>query len=149
MKEPPVIGSVAAAFMKQGRPGEIARHGGRVMPGTLVAAGSFEVLIDGNNEDHADGLGLGSGLAEIASRLLRQLATGDQTPAHGGLAQAFVSERDKYGSRVPIDASPLATWRRVIAVSATGRMVGLVSFSAPTGSADRPQVEKDAGRSHD
>jgi hypothetical protein len=92
----------------------------------LVAAGSVEVMIDGDDEGLADGSGLGPGLAQIASRLLDQLATGDDRP-NDRTPLAGISQRDARGSRVPRDGTALVKWRRVVAISATGRLPGLVS----------------------
>ena len=92
----------------------------------LVAAGSVEVMIDGDDEGLSDGSGLGPGLAHIASRLLGQLASGDDSP-NDGAPSAGVTQRDARGSRVPRDGTALVTWRRVVAVSATERLPGLVS----------------------
>lgn len=100
-------------------------------PGALVTAGYFEVLIDGEKEGLLDASALGSGLAEIESRLLRQLATGDEPSPGACVAAPRIPQRDIRGNRVPWDESPLAKWTRVIVVSAAGTMLALVSWPAP------------------
>jgi hypothetical protein len=114
---------VVAAFLKRrGRTVDLTKAG------DLVAAGSFDVWIDGNDEALPDGLGLASGLSQIEARLLHQLANGADHVSDGGFAKPpQVPQRDSRGSRVPWDDSPLATWDRVVMVSSDGPMLGLVS----------------------
>jgi hypothetical protein len=119
MRESFVADSVFTSFLnRSGLPGHL------VKPGALVAAGSVVVLIDGDDESLADGLGLGTGLAQIESRLLQRLATGGE----GCVATALVARRDTQGSRVPWDSSTPVAWERVIAVFDEGSMLGLVSL---------------------
>ena len=77
---------------------------------------------------------LGAGLAQITSRLLQQLASGSDGSVDLGVAAAS-PRRDLSGNRVPPDISPLASWRRVIAVSAAGQLHALVSLPVPSISA--------------
>jgi hypothetical protein len=123
MNESFVSKSVVAAFMKRQ-----SRHGHDKKLGALIAAGSFEVLIDGNNEALGDGEGLGTGLAQITSRLLHQLETGAEHVRDGGVSQPRIAVRDVRGSRVPVDSSPLVTWKPVTAMSDLGSILGLVSL---------------------
>ncbi len=93
--------------------------------GASPATTAVEVFTESDYEDLVDRSHLGVGLAQITSRLLRQLSTsagpGPQAGANGRAVQ-----RDAHGSRVPLDGSPLVAWDRVIAVSAAGRMLALV-----------------------
>jgi len=128
MRESFVTSNVVKAFLR--------RHGrtpGLARAGDLVAAGSFEVLIDGNNEGLGDGEGLGAGLADISSRLLNQLSTGAEYVPDRHTAEPQVAQRDNRGNRVPLDPSPLVTWKRVFAVSSDGDMLGFTSVPAQTG----------------
>jgi len=114
--------NVVAAFLKRhGRTADLTKAG------NLVAAGSFEVWIDGDNEAMPDGLGLGSGLSQISSRLLLDLATGAERASDGGSTRPRVPQRDIRGNRVPWDDSAHVDWKRVVAVSSDGPMLGLVS----------------------
>ena len=120
--------NVVAAFLRRhGRTADLTRAG------NLVAAGSFEVWIDGNDEALPDGLGLGLGLSQISARLLHQLTKGAEDVADGGFARTRVPERDTRGSRVPWDGSALVAWKRVVAVSSDGPMLGLVSLPVHDG----------------
>ena len=125
MRESFKTSNVVAAFLQRyGRTADLTKAG------NLVAAGSFEVLIDGNDEapPEPDGFGLGLGLSQISARLLHQLATGAEHVSDRGPARARVLQRDSRGSRVPWDDSALVAWKRVVAVSSDGRMLGLVSL---------------------
>jgi hypothetical protein len=102
-------------------------------PGALVTAGYVEVLIDGEKEGLLEAPALGSGLAEIESRLLQQLATGGEPSQGACVAAPRIPQRDIRGNRVPWDKSPLAKWTRVVVVSAAGTMMALVSRPAPSG----------------
>jgi hypothetical protein len=128
MKESFVANSVVTSFLNRH-----ARSGHLAKPGALVAAGSVEVLIDGNDEGLADRPGLGAGLAQITSRLLEQLATGDERIPDADFANTPNPQRDTHGSRVPRDRSSPVAWQRVVAVSAAGSMLGLVSLPAQSG----------------
>ena len=128
MRESFVTSNVATAFLRRHH-----RTPGLARAGDLVAAGSFEVLIDGNDEGLADGQPLGTGLALISSRLLHDLSTGAEYVADRHSAEPRVAQRDNRGSRVPLDPSPLIAWKRVIAVSSDGDMLGLISVPARTG----------------
>jgi len=127
MSESFMTSNVLTAFLRRHH-----RTPGLARAGDLVAAGSFEVLIDGTNEGLADGDGLGTGLAQISSRLLHQLSTGVHA-REGGVVESRIAQRDTRGSRVPLDPSPLVTWKRVIAVSSCGDMLGLVSVPVQAG----------------
>lgn len=70
---------------------------------------------------------LGAGLAQITARLLQRLASGSEANVDLSMV-AMNPPRDLRGNRVPPDGSPLASWRRVIAVSAAGRLHALVSL---------------------
>jgi hypothetical protein len=70
---------------------------------------------------------LGAGLAQITARLLQQLASGSDANVDLNV-MATSPQRDMRGNRLPPDGSPLAFWRRVIAVSAAGRLHALVSL---------------------
>jgi hypothetical protein len=70
---------------------------------------------------------LGAGLAQITARLLQRLAYGSDASVDLNVV-AMNPQRDMRGNRVPPDGSPLAFWRRVIAVSAAGRLHALVSL---------------------
>jgi uncharacterized protein with ACT and thioredoxin-like domain len=71
---------------------------------------------------------LGSGLAQITARLLDQLATGGARGQDGAVATAARAQRDIRGNRVPWDQIPLVSWKRVVAVSAGGSLLALVSL---------------------
>jgi hypothetical protein len=125
MSESYKTSNVVAAFLKRrGRTADLTKAG------NLVAAGSFEVWIDGNNEAMPDGLGLGSGLSQISSRLLLDLAAGTERASEGGTTGPRVPQRDARGNRVPWDDSAPVAWTRVVAESSDGPMVGLVSVPA-------------------
>lgn len=85
------------------------------------------------DEGVTDGAGLGLGLSQITSRLLQQLATSDERIANGGVADHRNIQRDRLGSRVPWDGSARISWKRVVAVSAAGRMLALVSLPVHSG----------------
>jgi hypothetical protein len=95
--------------------------------------GYVEVFTESDFEGVVDRSGLGVGLAQITSRLLQQLATGGERIPYGGVANALNVQRDTRGSRVPCDDSPIVTWKRVVAVSAAGRVLALVSLPLPNG----------------
>jgi hypothetical protein len=97
-------------------------------PGALVASESVRVFTESDCENLAYRSTLSVGLAQITSRLLRRLATGDEGVLQLGVATAGGVQRDTSGNRVPRDDGPLVTWRRVVAVSAAGSLLALVSL---------------------
>lgn len=101
--------------------------------GDLVGAGSFDVLIDGNNDGLADRESLGTGLALISSRLLHDLSTGAEYVPDRHTAEPRVAQRDNRGRRVPFDPSPLVAWKCEIAMSSDGAMPVLICVPAQTG----------------
>lgn len=91
-----------------------------------AASSPVEVRPEGDREILSGRSSLGSNLAQLTSRLLDQLATsGGQSrgPAPTGYAQ-----RDARGNCVPWDGSSLVSWKRVIADSAGGSLLALVSL---------------------
>jgi hypothetical protein len=95
--------------------------------------GYVEVFTESDYEGLVDRSGLGVGLARITSQLLRQLATGGECIPYGGVANARNVQRDTRGNLVPWDDSPIVAWKRVVAVSAAGRVLALVSPPLPSG----------------
>ncbi len=93
-----------------------------------AASTSLEVRTD--SEILAGRSSMGASLAQITSRLLDQLATGEgsmsRSPAPAGHLQ-----RDSRGNTVPWDGSALVAWQRVVTVSAGGSLLALVSLPPP------------------
>lgn len=112
-----------------------AEPGYGARPEAQVASRSVEVYTESYHEKLAGRSSLGTGLAQIASRLLDQLATGGVSAPHGGANTAANPQWDVRGNRVPRDDSPLVSWKRVFAVSSTGSLVALVSSPVQTRSA--------------
>jgi hypothetical protein len=113
----------------------LAKQAYSARPVAQVAPGSFEVCTESDRESQAGRSGLGMGLAQITSRLLDQLVTGGVRAHHGGAVTAGDPQRDLRGNLVPRDYSPLVYWRRVVAVSAAGSLLALVSLPVQSGSA--------------
>ena len=109
-----------------------AAPGSVAAPGEPIAAGSVEALTEEDYDGLASRSHLGVGLANITSRLMRELATGGERTRSRGVAEARPIQRDTQGSRVPWDRSPLVMWKRVVAVSSDGDMLALVSKTEPS-----------------
>jgi hypothetical protein len=104
----------------------------RVTHRAPVASGSVDLLTEGDYKSLMDRSSLGTGLANITSRLLHQLANGGDPIPYAGTGRPRSSQRDTRGNRVPWDDSPLVAWQRIVAVSDAGSMLALVSMPIPT-----------------
>jgi hypothetical protein len=93
---------------------------------------SFEAT-ESEYGDASDRSCLGTGLAQITSRLLRQLANGEERTRHGRIANTHSAQRDSRGNLVPWDDSPFVAWQRVVAVCASGNVMALVSLPGQIG----------------
>jgi hypothetical protein len=107
----------------------------RVMRRAPVASGSVDLLTESDYKGLADRSSLGTGLANITSRLLHQLASGGDPIPYAGTGRARFAQRDMRGNRVPWDDSALVAWQRIVAVSDGWSMLALVSLPIPTRSA--------------
>jgi hypothetical protein len=105
-----------------------------------VASGSVAVFTEGDSDRLAYRSSLGSSLSQITARLLQQLTTGEERTPNRAVGTADSTRRDSRGNRVPRDDSPLVSWKRVVAVSAAGSLLALVSLPVPSGS-DRTQAQ--------
>jgi hypothetical protein len=115
-----------------------SQSGHRSARGAGAAAAPVDVLVESDYEDRMGGSHLATGLSQITSRLIRQLATSDQHPGEAGAAATHEVVRDFRGSRVPWDGSPPVAWNRVIAVSPGGKMLALVCLPADRHARERP-----------
>jgi hypothetical protein len=104
----------------------------RVTHGTPVGSGFVDLLTESDYKSLGDRSSLGTGLANITSRLLHQLASGGDPIPYAGTGRTRLAQRDLRGNRVPWDDSPLVAWQRIVAVSAAGSMLALVSMPIPT-----------------
>ena len=107
----------------------------RVSRRAPVASGSVDLLTESDYKSLMVRSSLGTGLANITSRLLHQLASGGDPIPYAGTGRARIAQRDTRGNRVPWDDSPLVAWQRIVAVSDGGSMLALVSMPIPTLSA--------------
>jgi hypothetical protein len=96
-------------------------------PNPPTAISPIETFTEREYESLAGRSHLGVGLAQITSRLVQKLATGEDGAPYGSVASACRALRGTTGSRMPSDDTPLVIWNRVIAVSATGSLLALVS----------------------
>jgi hypothetical protein len=97
-------------------------------PGAPAASRFVEVYTESDRESLTGRSSLGTGLAQITSRLLDQLATGWVRAANGSVVTAGDPQMDLRGNRVPRDDSPLVSWKRVVAVSPADSLLALVSL---------------------
>ena len=99
-----------------------------------AASRSVEVRAESDRAFLAGRTSLGSSLGQITSRLLDQLATsGGQTR---GLSPAGHAQTNMRGNSAPWDGSSLVSWKRVIADSAGGSLLALVSLPPTPGLAE-------------
>lgn len=99
---------------------------------TAVTAGPAHLLMESEYQDLDDRSRLGTGLASIASRLVRQLAIGGGPVPYSDANRDRARQRDMRAGLVPRDDSPLVAWHRVVAVSRGGSILVMVGLPAST-----------------
>jgi hypothetical protein len=99
---------------------------------TAVTAGPAHLLMESEYQDLDDRSRLGTGLASIASRLVRQLAIGGGPDPYSCANRDQARQRDMRAGLVPRDDSPLVAWHRVVAISRGGSILVMVGLPAST-----------------
>jgi hypothetical protein len=96
------------------------------------ATGPVEVYTETEYQDVTGSSDLGLALAQITSRLLNVLAAGGEQALYKGAANP-AAEIMGADDPAPGGGGPLVPWRRVVVVSATGRVLALVSLPDRSG----------------